>query len=62
VCAVVLSRSSPVPDPSVEDNAVWLARRHAVPVLGPVPYLQDPARRHRAFRAVLRPLLGRPVA
>ena len=58
VRAVVLSRSSPVLDPSVEDNAAWLARRHGVPVLGPVPYLEDPARRHRAFRAVLRSLVG----
>jgi dethiobiotin synthetase len=44
VRAVVLSRSSPVRDPSV-------------PVLGPVPYIEDPVRRRRAFRAVLRPLL-----
>src|SRR5215468_3533076 len=60
VRAVVLSRSSPVRDPSVEDNAAWLARRHAVPVLGPVPYLEDPVRRHRAFRVALRPLLAGP--
>jgi len=57
VRAVVLSRSSPVRDPSVEDNASWLAERHRVPVLGPVPYIDEPARRRRAFRAVLRPLL-----
>jgi len=60
VRAVVLSRSSPARDPSVEDNAAWLARRHGVPVLGPVPYLEDPERRRRAFRAVLRPLLELP--
>jgi dethiobiotin synthetase len=58
VLAVVLSRSSPVPDPSIEDNAAWLARRHGVRVLGPVPYLADPARRRRAFRTALRPLLA----
>ncbi|HET9158757.1 MAG TPA: dethiobiotin synthase [Myxococcaceae bacterium] len=57
VRAVVLSRSSPVRDPSVEDNATWLARRHEVPVLGPVPFIEDPERRRRAFRTVLRPLL-----
>ena len=62
VLAVVLSRSSPVRDPSVEDNAAWLARRHGVRVLGPVPYLPDPARRRRAFRTVLRPLLSAPAA
>jgi dethiobiotin synthetase len=60
VRAVVLSRSSPVKDPSVEDNAAWLARRHGVSVLGPVPYIEDPDRRRRAFRAVLRSLLDRP--
>jgi dethiobiotin synthetase len=58
VLAVVLSRSSPVPDPSIEDNAAWLARRHGVRVLGPVPYLADTARRRRAFRTALGPLLG----
>ncbi len=60
VRAVVLSRSSPVKDPSVEDNATWLARRHGVTVLGPVPYLENPERRRRAFRAVVRPLLEPP--
>ncbi len=57
VRAVVLARSSPVRDPSVEDNATWLARRHGVPVLGPVPFIADPERRRRAFRTALRPLL-----
>jgi dethiobiotin synthetase len=57
VRAVVLSRSSPLRDPSVEDNAAWLGRRHGVRVLGPVPYIEDPVRRRRAFRAVLGPLL-----
>lgn len=57
VRAVVLSRGSPVRDPSVEDNAAWLARRHAVRVLGPVPYVEDPTRRRRAFRKVVGPLL-----
>ena len=57
VLAVVLCRSTPVRDPSVEDNAAWLAGRHRIRVLGPVPYVEDPARRRRAFRAVLRPLL-----
>lgn len=60
VRAVVLSRSSPVRDPSVEDNATWLMRRHGVPVLGPVPFIEDPSRRRRAFRSLLRPLLEAP--
>ena len=57
VRAVVLSRSSPARDPSVEDNAAWLARRHGITVLGPVPYVEDAERRRRAFRQALRPLL-----
>jgi dethiobiotin synthetase len=59
VRAVVLSRSAPTadPDPSERDNAALLAERHHVPVLGPVPYLRDPARRRAAFRRVLRPLV-----
>lgn len=61
VRAVVLSRNSPMRDPSVEDNAAWLARRHGLPVLGPVPYIEDPARRRRAFRTALRPLLDLPT-
>ncbi len=61
VRAVVLSRGSPAPDPSIEDNGAWLSRRHGVPVLGPVPYIADPGRRRRAFRDVVRPLLGAPA-
>ena len=61
VLGVVLSRSSPDRDPSVEDNADWLAARHGVRVLGPVPYLPDPVRRRRAFRMAVRPLLDGPA-
>lgn len=61
VRAVVLSRGSPGRDPSIDDNAAWLARRHRLPVLGPVPYLPDARRRRNAFREVLDPLLG-PLA
>ncbi len=60
VQAVVLSRSTPAKDPSLEDNAAWLVRRHGVRVLGPVPYTEDPVRRRQVFREVLRPLLGVP--
>jgi dethiobiotin synthetase len=62
VRAVVLSRASSAPDPSVEDNAAWLAERHRVRVLGPVPFIEDAARRRRAFRKALRPLLRSPTA
>ncbi|MCI0574398.1 MAG: dethiobiotin synthase [Myxococcaceae bacterium] len=58
VRAVVLSRGRPERDPSERDNAAWLERRHGVEVLGPVPFLEDPARRRAAFRRVLRPLIG----
>jgi dethiobiotin synthetase len=58
VRAVVLSRSRPERDLSERDNAAWIARRHRVEVLGPVPYLEDPVRRRAAFRRVLAPLVG----
>ncbi|WP_434387392.1 dethiobiotin synthase [Melittangium boletus] len=57
VAALVLSRSSPTRDPSERDNAALLAERHALQVLGPVPYLVEPRRRHAAFRAALAPLV-----
>lgn len=57
VLAVVLSRSTATRDPSEADNADWIARRHKVRVLGPVPFIVDPVRRRAAFRRVLRPLL-----
>ena len=57
VAAVLLSRSSPTRDPSERDNAALIAERHGVRVLGPVPYLLQPVRRHAAFRAALAPLL-----
>lgn len=57
VAAVLLSRSTPARDPSERDNAAFLAERHGVRVLGPVPYLLQPVRRHAAFRAALAPLV-----
>jgi dethiobiotin synthetase len=57
VAAVLLSRSSPAKDPSERDNARLIAERHGVRVLGPVPFVQDPARRRTAFRRALAPLL-----
>jgi dethiobiotin synthetase len=57
VAAVLLSRSSPVRDPSERDNARLIAERHGLPVLGPVPFVPDEARRHAAFRRALAPLL-----
>ncbi len=58
VRAVVLSQGTPGPDASVRDNAAELRRRHRVEVLGPVPFRADALVRRRAFRRVLRPLLG----
>ena len=57
VAAVLLSRCSSAKDPSERDNARLLAERHGVRVLGPVPHLLDPERRHQAFRRALVPLL-----
>ncbi|PTL82075.1 dethiobiotin synthase [Vitiosangium sp. GDMCC 1.1324] len=62
VAAVVLSRSSPSRDPSERDNATLIAERHRVNVLGPVPYLVDPRRRHAAFRKALAPLVENGLA
>lgn len=57
VAAVLLSRSTPTRDSSERDNPVLIARRHRVQVLGPVPYLVEPRRRHAAFRRALAPLV-----
>lgn len=57
VRAVVLSRSAPAADPSERDNPVLIRERHGVEVLGPVPFLPDPAERRRALRRVLAPLV-----
>jgi dethiobiotin synthetase len=58
VAAVLLSRGTPTRDTSERDNAALLAERHGVRVLGPVPYLLQPVRRHAAFRAALAPLVS----
>ncbi|MBU8900524.1 dethiobiotin synthase [Corallococcus sp. H22C18031201] len=58
VRAVVLSRSTAARDPSERDNRQFLEARHGVPVLGPVPYLEDARARHAAFRRALRPLVS----
>lgn len=46
-------------DPSAIDNAQWIAARHGVQVLGPVPYRSNAKARRQAFRRVLAPLIGR---
>ncbi|XXF79305.1 dethiobiotin synthase [Myxococcaceae bacterium GXIMD 01537] len=56
VLAVVLSRGTPSRDVSARDNRALLEERHGVPVLGPVPFVRDPQRRHAAFRSALRRL------
>jgi len=58
VRAVLLAKSADASDPSEQDNAEWLRRRHGVPVLGPVPYVRSPARRLAAYRQALHPLLS----
>lgn len=57
VRAVLLVCSSPARDSSMRDNPALLAERHRLPVLGPVPYVEDPQRRRAAFRRALAPLV-----
>ncbi|MFY2556435.1 dethiobiotin synthase [Corallococcus terminator] len=57
VRAVLLSRTSQERDVSERDNRALLEARHALPVLGPVPFEADARRRHAAFRRALRPLM-----
>lgn len=58
LAAVLLSRGTPGPrDASERDNAEWITRRHRVRVLGPVPFIADPKKRHAAFKRALAPLL-----
>lgn len=61
VATILLSQATAVADPSVEDNAAHLRRRHRLLVLGPVPFEPDPARRHQRFREVLRPWVQRQL-
>jgi dethiobiotin synthetase len=56
---VLLSRGTPNRDPSERDNPALIAERHHIQVLGPVPYLEDPRRRHAAFRKALAPLVAK---
>jgi dethiobiotin synthetase len=58
VRAVLLTKTAEASDPSEQDNAEWLGRRHGILVLGPVPYVRSPARRLAAYRQALRPLLS----
>ncbi len=57
VRAVLLTKVTAASDPSEQDNAEWIQRRHGVPVWGPVPYLRNPARRRAGYRQALGPLL-----
>lgn len=58
VAAIVLSRSGEARDPSERDNPRVLHQRYRVPVLGPVPFVREPARRRAAFRRALKPWLA----
>ena len=56
VAAVVLVKSTRGRDPAEADNPAWLRRRHAVPVLGPLPFIASRPRRHAALQKLLAPL------
>ena len=58
VRAVVLSRATAGRDASVRDNARWIRERFEAEVVGPIPFIADPAQRRAVFRRWLRPLLG----
>ena len=58
VLGVVLSRTRAERDPSEDDNAEWIARRHGVRVFGPVEHEPEEGRRLEAFRRVLSSLIG----
>lgn len=58
VLGVVLVQSSRGEDPSVRFNADWIARRHRVPVAGPVPFAASTKQRTRLFDRALRSALG----
>lgn len=58
VAGILLSRSGPTRDPSERDNPRVLRERFGVPVLGPVAFVRDPARRRAAFRRALKPWLA----
>jgi dethiobiotin synthetase len=58
VVAVVVVRGAGPGDISERDNPRIIETRFGVRVLGPVPFVQDAARRRAAFRRVLRPLLA----
>jgi dethiobiotin synthetase len=55
--AVVLVQSGPQRDSSMVDNPAWIARRHRVRVLGPVPFVKAAAARRAAFERALRSLV-----
>lgn len=58
VAGVVLVRSSPVKDPSIPFNQPELQRRFPhLPVLGPVPFVAQHARRRRVLMDALAPLI-----
>lgn len=60
VLAVVLVKNEKGrADSSPLDNARWIAARHGVAVLGPVPFRAVAKARRQAFRQVLAPLVGR---
>lgn len=57
VLGVVLVQSSRTADQSVRFNADWIARRHRVPVIGPIPYVGSAKERRRVFDRFLKPAL-----
>jgi dethiobiotin synthetase len=57
VAAVVLNRVSAEDDPSVDSNARWVKALTGARVLGPGPFVADPADRVDALAPLLAPLV-----
>jgi dethiobiotin synthetase len=55
--AVVLNKTSPEEDQAEKDNPDFIAHRHGIRVLGPIPYTQDAGKRHSSIKRILKPWL-----
>ncbi|MCA1827081.1 MAG: dethiobiotin synthase [Myxococcales bacterium] len=59
VAAIVLNRVTPQDDPSVASNPRWVHELTGALVLGPTPFVRDPASRPRALAPFVDSLVGR---
>jgi dethiobiotin synthetase len=57
IAAIVLNRVTPEDDPSVATNARWVGQMTNARVIGPTPFVEDPAARPRALLPFVERLL-----